>query len=60
MKDMKKINEDKSSALVNLINHIDTIKKSSKNNKTLLNEINNDNKIILKELDKITRKLEKK
>tara|TARA_B100000902_G_C27315937_1_gene921286 strand:+ start:586 stop:768 length:183 start_codon:yes stop_codon:yes gene_type:complete len=59
MKDLKKINQDKCSALVKLVNHMDSIKNTNKINKSLLSEINTDNKIILRELDKLSRKLNK-
>lgn len=59
MKDLKKINQDKCSALVKLVDHINSIKNSNKINKSLLSEINSDNKMILKELDRISKKLDK-
>ena len=55
MKQVIDIDEKKSSALVNLIKHIEDIKKNDNINKSLLNEINHDNKIILRELNKISK-----
>ena len=59
LKNQKKICQEKQSSLVKLIEHIDKIKKTQNNNVSLLNELNRDNKIILKELETINKKFSK-
>lgn len=48
--------KEKSQALANLLKHLDTIKKTNKTT-SLLNEISIDNKNILREIDKINKKI---
>tara|TARA_A100001035_G_C27582756_1_gene408343 strand:- start:65 stop:286 length:222 start_codon:yes stop_codon:yes gene_type:complete len=59
LKNQKKICQEKQSSLVKLIEHIDKIKKTQNNNISVLNELNRDNKIILKELETINKKFSK-
>tara|TARA_B100001094_G_C18070395_1_gene739707 strand:+ start:950 stop:1135 length:186 start_codon:yes stop_codon:yes gene_type:complete len=60
MKDKNIFYKEKRSALVKLMEHLDNIKNSQKVNKSILNELQVDNKNILKELDRINRFLNKK
>ena len=49
------LHKEKKSALVKLIEYIDKIKQDNKSNISIINELNNDTKVILKEISKITR-----
>ena len=59
-RDKRDICRDKSNALANLIQHIDTIREDSQASKSILHELYVDNKTILREIGKIKKRLDKK
>ena len=55
-----KINTQKCDALAILIKHIDSIKHTTNHSKSMLDEINRDNRLILKEINAIKKSVGKK
>ena len=59
-KSKSKINGQKCDALAILIKHIDSIKNTPNVSKSMLDEINRDNRLILKEINAIKKSVGKK
>jgi len=59
-KSKSKINRQKCDALAILIKHIDSIKNTTNVSKSILDEINRDNRLILKEINAIKKSVGKK
>jgi len=55
-----KMNRQKCDALAILIKHIDSIKNTTNVSKSMLDEINRDNRLILKEINAIKKSVGKK
>jgi len=58
-KNKSKMNRQKCDALAILIKHIDSIKNTTNVSKSMLDEINRDNRLILKEINDIKKSVGK-